>query len=333
MGKRRVSLSAIALALLCAAVAHHPAPASARQPFIPIMYYKIDTLMDFRSPDEAEVTINQTVYGDASTLVERLISRSGEEVYCAQESDLTRLRLADRPLVTGTAIFKLAGNVSVLIDRGLSPINWTRISTKFTIRANITDNSTVEYMITDYLSQLYTQPLVIPTVTGEKVMLLPIYTLNLTAVMPPGYIIQTGGPRASYVKPIYYDGQKRALINWFIRNPAMEYRGTQHPFTTFYVVLARAPPDILELEDSLSGLLSAAEGKEVDPALMANASFALYQVSLYGYAERVNLTSIMNSLSTAQERPPSIREISWAISAAVTVTILLVAIRKGRGGK
>ena len=339
LSKRVMASLILGAAVIAPLAGPSPVDAQPQTPLPPLVYYKIDVLIVFPSPDEIEVSINKTVFGDAADFLNRAIEETGEEAYISGVSEYVKNLIGDRTIITGTYDFTLSGDPEVSVSHGTDPINWTKTMIRFRLAGSVRDETTLHAptyrTVGARFYSLYTSPLVL---TAENLsVVVPIDTLNLTMKMPEGFRLFTGGPR-----PTYYtyergpSGLPRLVFNWLVRNPSYEGRGQDPPFGEFMIILMKFTDDGLEKLNRLEDLVRAAENspQAADPyvrELIAKGLRALREGAFLGSPpEELDVTEELSSLEI--ETPGGL-PLPWVVSAILSVLFVVLAlwIRRSAG--
>ena len=222
-------------------------------------YYKVDVLMDFPSLDYAEISIRQSLYGDLAVSLKQAIEAVGEEVYLDSVSAIIKAEIGNRSLITGKYDFVLDGDPQVQVRYSGAELPRAEILIDFALRGSESTSETKVLMYLmdashPWLYQLYTQPILVRF--GNTSVVVPMHELNLTILLPPGFCVETGGPRASAVKLLGEYPNQRVVLNWHVTNPSVETRGTTvKSFGPLFFILDRPNEEafskIQELESSL----------------------------------------------------------------------------------
>jgi len=204
-------------------------------------YYRVDVLITFNSPDAAAVTVEQSLYGDLAISLRQSIESVGEEVYLDSVSSIIKSEVGNRTLIAGKYDFALDGDPKVRVQYAGGELPLAKITIDLTLRGVESPEGTKAMMYQmdsdhPWLYQLYTQPILVRL--GNTSAVVPIHELNLTVILPPGYCVETGGPRATSVKLLGDYPNQRVVLNWHVTNPRVESRGTSTgSFGPLYFIL------------------------------------------------------------------------------------------------
>ncbi len=285
-------------------------------------YYKVDVLMDFPSLDYAEISIKQSLYGDLAISLRQSIEAVGEEVYLDSVSSIIKAEIGNRSLITGRYDFVLDGDPKVQVRYSGAELPRAEILIDFVLRGSESASGTKMLMYLmdashPWLYQLYTQPILVRF--GNTSVVVPLHELNLTIVLPPGFCVETGGPRASAVKFLGEYPNQRVVLNWHVTNPSVETRGTTlKSFGPVFFILDRPDEEALsEIQELESSLLAYGRAEDLLSELSRAKSTLLEFCS-------VNQTYLADLKTRATQVPggtgPSL--VVWAASVGVAAVLI-----------
>ncbi|HDM91894.1 MAG TPA: hypothetical protein ENG69_00665 [Candidatus Korarchaeota archaeon] len=334
-GSRSTILALFVLTVLVSAFSYASVYTQPSGPY----YYRAEALLEFHSEDRGTFTLKQSLYGDLALALKQTIESLGEEVYVNSVRTILLQSLVNRTLITGYYDFTLDGEPSVKIDFSGAepPVATVTISFDLIGRPPSEPIKALIYQMDPdhpWLYRLYTEPLAVRM--GNSTIITPLYELNLTVVLPEGYCIESGGPRATMFKVVGTYPNQRIVLNWFVTNPELESRGTAlRGFGPMYFILDRPDPEIISRFNELEGRLASA--RPVDPSaydeLLTTFYDARERVLAFCAVEPDLLNQLESQLAnvtgTSGQLSPAM---IWAASLGVSALLLAAAafLRRGR---
>ncbi len=288
-------------------------------------YYKVDVLMDFSSLDYAKISIQQNLYGDLAISLRQSIEAVGEEIYLDSVKSIIKAEIGNRSLITGRYDFVLEGDPQVQVRYSGAELPRAQISIDLTLRGSesASETKTLMYLMDashPWLYQLYTQPILVRF--GNTSVVVPLHELNLTIILPPGYCVETGGPRASTVKLLGDYPNQRVVLNWHVTNPSVEARGTTlRSFGPIFFILDRPNEEaVSKIQELESGLMTAGRAEELEELLseLSRAEDVLLEFCSMNQTYLTDLEARATQVSGGAG--PSLA--TWVASAGITAILI-----------
>ena len=302
------------------------------QPTVPY-YYRADALLEFHSLDRGTFTLKQSLYGDLALALKQTVESLGEEVYTESVKTILQQSLENRTLISGYYDFTLHGEPSVKLEFSGAEPPVATVTISFELIGNPPSEPTkvlIYQMDAEHpwLYRLYTEPLAVRL--GNSTVITPLYELNLTIILPEGYCVESGGPRATMIKVLGAYPNQRIVLNWFVTNPELERRGTPlRKFGPMYLILDNPNPEIISKLNELEEQIASA--KPTDLAAFEELLATFYDAKERALAFCAVESGLLTQLETqlAETTRPGVGlnpTVVWIASLGISALMLATAV-------